>query len=265
MCYNTGMDMDIFYEQDREARSLLECNVNHNRVFPPHFHLDLELHVLKKGAITVNVNGMERTIGDGTVTVIDSYDVHSFSEQKTGGWSDLLLIIPYSYLARFNAMRKNFKIVDPFICDPALCDELIAIADRFLLNPEFQDDENVKTCAIDLMLSLLCKHIRFSEKKERDDGALARQILAYVQEHYRENVKRSDIAKALGYTETHISRVFHRFLRMGISQYVNKLRLSELERLRKQGDGRTTLELLYEAGFQSQQTYYRAKQRKTTP
>ncbi|MBO5412293.1 MAG: helix-turn-helix transcriptional regulator [Clostridia bacterium] len=251
--------MDILYERTREERNRLECSVSRNRVFPPHFHLDLELHVLRRGNITVNVNGEEQEVHDGTITIIDSYDVHSFRNQSGENWQDLLLIIPYKFLTRFNAIRENFKIADPFIHDPALCEELYAVADRFLLNPDFRSDENVQACAVDLLLSLLCRRIEFSKKKERGDAILVRQILAFLQEHYSENVKRSDVARELGYTETHISRVFHRFLQMGISEYVNRLRLSEMERRRKQGDTRTTLELLYEVGFQSQQTYYRAK------
>ncbi|MBQ8308818.1 MAG: helix-turn-helix transcriptional regulator [Clostridia bacterium] len=86
-----------------------------------------------------------------------------------------------------------------------------------------------------------------------------RSILAYIQQNYRAEISRKSIARALGYTEAHISRVFHRYLGVGLAEYINGLRLAYVKKLRANGDTRTTIELIYEAGFNSQQTYYRVK------
>lgn len=116
--------------------------------------------------------------------------------------------------------------------------------------------------ATELFLALLSEGATFVERKERGDEALVRKILLYIQAHYRDEVSRGVLAKALGYTEAHISRVFHRYISKGIAEYINELRLEYIRQRRKAGDKRTELALLYEAGFNSQQTYYRAKKRK---
>ena len=108
---------------------------------------------------------------------------------------------------------------------------------------------------------MLAERLEFVESRSGDDRVLMRHILIYIQENYRQNLTRASIARALGYTEAHISRVFHRYLQIGISEYINNLRLAYIARLRADGDKRPTGELIFEAGFGSQQTYYRAKAR----
>ena len=48
---------------------------------------------------------------------------------------------------------------------------------------------------------------------------------------------------------------------MGIPEYVAKLRLDHVENARQNGDNRSLSALIFEAGFNSQQTYYRCKKK----
>ena len=86
-------------------------------------------------------------------------------------------------------------------------------------------------------------------------------IRAQIKHGMPEDVRRKKIAAALGYTEEHISRVFNRYIGSSISAYLNRVRIEYIERLRRDGDKRPTIELIYESGFKSQQTYYRVKQK----
>ena len=119
----------------------------------------------------------------------------------------------------------------------------------------------VREAAIGLFLAMLGERLSFTESVTGDERVLVRKILGYIQENYRGEATRASIARALGYTEAHISRVFHRYIRTGISEYVTGLRIKYIERLRAEGDDRTTIELIYESGFKSQQTYYRVRKR----
>ena len=113
------------------------------------------------------------------------------------------------------------------------------------------------------MLSVLAERIEWTEEGMKGEVELVREILSYLHENYRCNIRRSDIAHTLGYTEAHISRVFHSYLSMGIPEYVSKLRLEHLENARRNGDNRSLSVRISEAGFQSQQTYYRCKKKFT--
>ena len=88
-----------------------------------------------------------------------------------------------------------------------------------------------------------------------------RQILTYLQTHFQGEVSRAAIAKALGYSQEHISHVFRRYTGKSLTEYVNGLRFSYMEQLCKTGDKRTATELMFEAGFKSQHTYYRQKKK----
>ena len=248
--------MEAFYEKLREEKDELNVQRNPNPIFPAHFHLNLEVLLLRKGGYTVRIGDRRQEVRAGSIVVIDCYEIHGYEDCAVQEEQDACLVIfPYRYLQKFNEWRKNFKIAEPVICDEKLCDELMHIANVYLTG-----SEQIKGAAADLFLARLYEKLRFLENKARDESSLVKQILSFIQENFQNDVSRKAIARELGYTEAHISRVFHRCMGKSISQYVNGLRLAYVERLRASGVKRTTLDLLYEAGFKSQQTFYRVQQ-----
>jgi AraC-like DNA-binding protein len=108
---------------------------------------------------------------------------------------------------------------------------------------------------------LVLEKIPFTAEKSRDEVALVRKMLLYMQQHFTENLSRAVLARALGYAEAHLSRVFHRYVQTGISEYINGLRLGYIDGKIADGYDGTMTELIYEAGFNSQQTYYRVRKK----
>lgn len=247
--------MKGYYEKNREDNALLHCKRCGSHSYPAHFHSNLEIFALAKGEYEIVVNDARYQLRGGDIAVFDSYDVHSY-RQKSTDCDDLVLIVPLGYAQRFNATRKDLKLQSNVIHDETLCREILSLADEYLKDTV---NERVREAAVELVLARLAEKLSFEENKGKDECALIRSILIYVQENYRENASRSAIARALGYTETHISRVFHKYLGVGIAQYVNGLRLKYVEKLQANGDERPVAELLFQAGFTSSQTYYRAK------
>ena len=247
--------MNSFYEvRKNENQILVRRNASYE--FPPHFHLDLEVVVVRRGRQAVRVNGVEYAVENGGVIVIDSYDVHEYQKGKEGDGDDCVVVIPYRYLSVWNERRGDFRVANPVIEDEKLSDELLRIVDGYLRK---EDSETVKVAAMGLFLARLAQCVEFTGQKENDERTLMRKILAYVQGNFREDATLKAVARALGYTEAHISRVFHRYIKTGLSKYVNGLRLEYIDGLKKKGDKRKMTELIYEAGFKSQQTYYRCR------
>ena len=52
-----------------------------------------------------------------------------------------------------------------------------------------------------------------------------RNIIFYLNEHYKEAVTRKQVAEALGYNESYVSHLFSNSLRTSLPKYVNSLRL----------------------------------------
>ncbi|MBE5750852.1 MAG: helix-turn-helix domain-containing protein [Clostridiales bacterium] len=245
--------MKSFYERHRELDTLPYVLRSQAYDFPAHFHGNLEVLIVKRGEKTMHINGEEYCADNDTVTVIDSYDVHAYETK----WNEdcRVVIIPQEAAAAFHARHKNLRIKDKLIKDAALCDELLKIVDEYLLQDK---SESVQAVALELFLATLNDKIEWIEERGGGEVELIRKMLAFIHENYREDVSRKTLARVLGYAEAHISRVFHRYLKTGISAYVNGLRLAYVEKRKKDGDT-TVTELIYEAGFKSQQTYYRVK------
>ena len=66
------------------------------------------------------------------------------------------------------------------------------------------------------------------------------------------------MAKALGYTEAHISRTFHRYLGIGIPEYLNGLRLEYIAKQLENGSDQTIENLIYKAfsGYINTQKFF---------
>ena len=248
--------MREFYEMHREEGEL-HFSRNGIHIFAAHFHLNPEILIVARGGYEITLSGKSYRVGEGCIAVMDSYEIHSYDDRlETETADDAVLIFPYRYLRRFYKRHEGMRIANPVIEDNELCRSLMTIADEYL-----KSSEPVKEAAAELFFAKLEERLTFCEDKRSGETALIRRILAYIQENYTENISRAVIARELGYTEAHISRVFHSYIGKGISEYINGVRLAHIDRRLAADDGRSITELIYEAGFGSQQTYYRARRR----
>lgn len=227
--------------------------------FPAHYHAGIEIFLLEKGHYTLTINGVNYEATNGCVAVSDSFDVHAYKKHEEKQTS-CVLIVPYSYLQRFNFWRKNLRFQTHVLHDSKLCKELLKIVDAYLVCPTSQFSQETAT---ELLLARILEKFPLIEEKRKKEDVLIREILAYLQEHFTEKISREKVAKALGYTPEHVSRVFHKYFEISLASYVNGLRMAYIQRRRKIGDTRPTVDLIYEAGFSSQQTYYRFKNGKS--
>ena len=245
----------MFFES--RVADTLQIARNASHLYPAHFHLDLEIFMLKAGDLSLTLNGKSFPVKSGDIVVVDSYDVHSYDKNESQGErNSCVLIIPYRYLEKFNSRRKYFKIKNALLHEPELCNRLISIVDEYV-NSDCSD--SVKEAGIEMILALLSEKLVFTDEKGNEDGVLIRSILAYVQENYRGEISLDKIAKHLGYSSAHVSRSFHKYIQMGLSEYVNRLRMDYVAQEKAKDGKRKMVDLIYEAGFKSQQTYYRCK------
>ena len=230
--------MKEFYESIREDSYIYVNRECASHLYPAHFHINPEILVVNKGGYELTVSGKRLTVGEGDIAVIDSYEAHSYDRRlNIKDVDDIVLILPYSLVDKIMQDRQGRRIADPIISDTS------------------------RQIAATLIVSRIFERANFADKERGGEAALLRSILSYVQENFRSDISRSSIAKELGYTEAHISRVFHSYIGKGISEYVNGLRLAYIDGLIREGDKRSQTELIFAAGFGSQQTYYRARKR----
>lgn len=246
--------MNSYYEKHREDSEEILIRRNDAPEYPAHFHANVEIFIVKKGGGELILDGKRQKVSQGTVAVIGSYQVHEYCRMQAGETDCCILVVPISLVRYKGGEKEGFG--SSLVKDERLCDRLLSIVDEYLLAP---NGEEVRRLAVALLWSVLAQKLDLTQEKTQGESALIRQILAFIQENYTGEVTRKKIAKTLGYTEGHISHVFHKYLKVGISEYVNKLRLAHVERGKKASEKCKITELVYEAGFSSLQTYYRVK------
>ena len=125
--------MKSFYEKYRDDHGALAVQRNRSNTYPAHFHNSLEIFLVKHGRYEVHINGKRYEVTNGSVLVIDSFDIHSYNAlEKHTARDTCVLIIPYKYLSRFWARRKDRRIANAMICDAAFCARLMSFSDEFL-------------------------------------------------------------------------------------------------------------------------------------
>ncbi len=252
--------MNAFYEKHRDEATEIHIKRSAGHAYPSHFHRNVELLILLRGRYALTINGERQEVGDGTVVFIDCYDIHSY--ENLGGDEDgCVIIIPYTLAERFNAARKNKEITSNTVHSAELCRRMLSVVDDFIAGEE---SSYTRASAAELILSLLHDRLSFREGSRSKEGSLMRSILCYIQDNYREKISRADISKALGYTPEHISRVFHKYMRRSVNDYINSLRLEFIDYHRSLDGAPSLAELIYLSGFGSEQTYYRARRREKT-
>ena len=248
--------MEAFYEEYRDDDENLSVMRSCSYFFPPHFHRTLEILIVNKGSHTVVLNGVPYAVKDGDIFFCGSYDLHSYGVSNCAEQDDCIVIVPARLTSAFNERHKGLRPASPVIHEPELCRELLSIADRWMSEG---NANAVRGAATELFLSLIEEKLPMAPGKEKDETQLIRMILSYLSSHFREDVTLPYLAKKFGYTEAHVSRVFHRYTNTGLPRYLNRLRLNYVEDRRKNDPAADLTQVIFESGFKSIPTYYRAK------
>lgn len=249
------MYMKGFYEAIREQNEKINIQIKRCGSYIPHFHANLEIFAVKRGKHEICCNGVNYVLSDGDCAFFDGYDVHGYEDPIISD-RDCVLVIPPKYASRFNEERKKPKILSPVFHSPETVNAIMEITERALLAPK---SENILRAAIDLLLTIISEKLVYGDEDDAPrDIELVGKMLSLFNEKFKDGIKLKDAAKYLGYSEEHLSRVFHRYFGRSVPSYLNELRIDYVEKRKATGNEKIT-DLIYEAGFSGVQTYYRNK------
>ena len=248
--------MKGYYEEYREQSKL--SVVNASTFFNSHYHNNAEIYLFNGGKYSMSVNDQTFIASKGSIIIADSYDVHGYKRLESGSDNDCkIIIIPYEYLTEFNRIKGDRRIKNMHSQNEELCEKLLKFTLEHIIPSISLESESVKKSAVEYFLSLILQELEFEKQNNLGSVVLIKNILSYIHLNFKNDITRSSISKELGYSEEHVSRVFKKFLKTSISKYLNDLRVDYVEKNKSQN--KTLTELIFEAGFNSQRTYYRAK------
>ena len=263
---------DLSYETYRKVDTegiYLSYSTAPGGYHPLHWHEEIELLYQLNGRSDIQIDGEKYQIQNKLLTVIDSRQVHS--------------IHTYSDTSMFICVHISKKLIEKYIPDIDLY-RIYCIPDDI---PDSQFPEYLSVCrqmeallrlyitdkpawqmeSEGIILQVLAQLIRhFSRKSAPDEIGLSsadrtsfnriRDVITYVEEHFREPISLQDIACHLSLGREYFCRFFKKNMGMSFLRYLNEVRISHVYRDLEQTDA-PIAEIAEKNGFHNQKLFNR--------
>lgn len=219
-----------------------------------HFHSQIEICIVESGKIEALVNNTKKTLTEGDIALSLSYDFHSYISCGDAKYS--VLILPNEICEKFYEILQTKNLAVPFICNSSrknlFLDYLAHIKD---------ESNSFNTLGyVYLILGLIKEEIQTEAVNGSSDSKLLSRLLIYIHQNYGDNLTLNSISKKFGYHPGYISAYFKSHLNIGISRYINIIRLKNAVLLMKQKKQNIT-QIALECGFSSVRTFHRVCQK----
>lgn len=246
--------MQIHFDIERERSNELYKEITNDNIDGQchfNFHSQIELYFVNKGEIDACINSERRVLKKDQMAVALSYDAHLF--RSIGNSTSSILVIPPDICREFSLAVQKKKVKNPFICDEASVKQI-----KFFLNALRAESNNeVKHRGfLYIILGIVLENLFLENKEDANDTELSSKILFYLNENFQKEITLDSLSATFGYSKTYISRYFKKNFGIGISHYINILRLRNAMQLMRDGANTHTYCAL-ESGFTSIRTFYR--------
>ncbi|MDY3919018.1 MAG: AraC family transcriptional regulator [Candidatus Limivivens sp.] len=202
---------------------------------PSHWHEHVEILMILEGTLHLNIHEQEYTLSEKDLFIVNSGDIHS--TQISDFARVFLLQVPYSYLEQyisdFSAVRfrEYFRFTDnqdiPFFQD--MQQQLFALKELFLS----RSDGYELAFSARLHDFLYTLYLHFSVRAplssaEQKNAVRLREILSFIEQHYKEPVTLGMAAKAAALNPEYFCRLFKKYTGATFLEYVSQVRLTHI-------------------------------------
>lgn len=235
-----------------------------------HWHEEFEIIYIVKGTMKLQLLTETFSVHAGEIAVINATKLHAASGDP---YCELQSLV-FSPLLITGSVNSSFasKYIMPLISSNQFSCLLLnnnndpvtnwfSTAFHALKNDIFAYEFIVREQLSHIMLSVYSElKPDLNQRNSQQDLASIRvtNILAYIQQHYSENISLSDIAKTVNLSERETLRCFKKFTRESPIQYLLKYRLIQSASMLKEYPNQNISFLAKECGFDSP-AYYAKK------
>jgi len=221
-----------------------------------HFHNGVEFIFMIEGQIQARAHTKLMTVSADEIFIVNSFEYHRY-EKLTPNIRAIVLVLSREYLSDFREFYKG-KILPTHLDCKEKNTDIIALMRSWLVESEKSYLLNFGYS--NLLFSKIVERYGLTEIQESREKTVTLKLLKYINENYDKDITLQQIARELGYTKEYCSKILKEVIGIGFRQYINSLRLRKARTLL---DGRkesklTTLEIIYQCGFNSAATFYRA-------
>ena len=196
---------------------------------PPHWHRSIEMSLVMKGRVELWINEEKQVLGPGEFIFVNSGSVHQLIEGNDPDTAVMLVIISYDFLKKVypDIDRMYFKL-DGEADGLERIREIHGQFKKYCQEPQPLDYIKINGYLYEIVYFLLTKCAvqdpGAGEKVKRLNHT-QKQILNYIDEHYKEELTLKIMAETFGVSEPYFSRKFHKYFGISFKNYVDRYRM----------------------------------------
>ncbi|MCC8065511.1 MAG: AraC family transcriptional regulator [Clostridiales bacterium] len=245
----------MFYENKRDYYISYEETTSLQ--YPLHLHQYIELVHVVKGLLEMQVGNAKYSIHPGDFVIIFPNIPHSYHTLSMAAETQLNII--NCYVDLLPLLKPQLMTKHPtspkLSSDQIHEDVLYAEKKLYELRPQ-ENDMALIGSLLSLILCRLFSELTLEDYKEQPPQDITGGVIAYIADHYLEEITLSSVANHFGIGKYALSRIFSNVLGCSFISYVNTLRIDYAVMLLMNTDMNIT-RIAVESGFNNQQTFNR--------
>lgn len=215
----------------------------------PHLHSCFELELILGGEGNISINGVEYRIERGSLFLASPADIHELRAETPMELINLkFLSLPDSVGISLGNRKKYSTVVED---DIIKLEALLGVIEAEHGNGA---SDGVAEACFESVLKLAARYL--IDTDAQTDSAVS-HTLSFVHSNYTENITLTDVAKAVGFTASHLSVTFHSQVGVKLKTYLTTLRVEHARRL-MDTTTRCMIDIALESGFNTYSAFLRA-------
>ena len=197
------------------------------------------------------INAEKYAVSGGEGCFADGFCTHGFRDME----SDTEVYVFVINSALFESLTADIEGIPPVkfnFNDFELLDELIS-------HYENAGTDSVKAILFKgitaFILARIAEGNELVYKKESTQRSDICDILAYICDHFKEDISLHSLARTFGYSPQYFSSMFHKHMNVNLTEYINIARVNYARKLLS--SDKSVAEVAYESGFNSLNSFYR--------
>ena len=223
---------------------------NGNYVREKHWHTSIEIFAVMEGHLEFFMNKEEYPLKAGEQLIINSNEIHSIHAAERN--KTVVLQIPLKQFENYFTAQRFIR----FRSQDAEADGKLASLIKKLYKVYTARDTGYEFGTMSLfyeIMYMLVKNYRLTEAHEKEIRHSRKldtlsKITTYMREHYKEDLKLSDLAATFGYSDAYLSRMFQKYAKINYKTYVQDIRMAYAYRDLMNTD-RTISQIALDNGF----------------
>lgn len=223
---------------------------NGNYVREKHWHTSIEIFAVMEGHLEFFMNKEEYPLKAGEQLIINSNEIHSIHAAERN--KTVVLQIPLKQFENYFTAQRFIR----FRSQDADADGKLASLIKKLYKVYTARDTGYEFRTRSLfyeIMYMLVKNYRLTEVHEKEIRHSRKldtlsKITTYMREHYKEDLKLSDLAATFGYSDAYLSRMFQKYAKINYKTYLQDIRMAYAYRDLMNTD-RTISQIALDNGF----------------